>query len=503
MLATLVVVDSIVSKLELLTTTINEMQVHMSRKFDLIIHSGTAVDPRSGSITHADIGVSQGKITEIRSELDRSRAERLIDATGKMVLPGIVDSHVHMDKRFPQLPRSEAHANLAAAGVTTAVEFANFRQVAEEWKDSCAGITVLGLQLLPPFEGQASENAISETLDKMLAHGAVGVKILGGHYPNTPETTARAISLAVNKGMYVGVHSGTTAHGSDLRGMEETLELADGNPVHLAHTNAYLRGATDDLTAENLRALSLLRAHPNAVSESHLAPLNMSYGNVKDGELADQIPRNCLRLEGYEPTPEGLRQAVTDGRAYVHSPGHKNLATGPEALVLLDELEKPLVSFQVNKRLTAHMQAGARVSPDGETVFEGPGEFIVDAISSDGGSWRNVIIDQGLLLIEFGVMSWVEFARKSSLRPAEMFGLTSKGAIEEGWDADLVVVDTEHRTAAATVAAGEVIAVDGKSIVEGGGLVLTTDAGKDYLQEKGIPAEVLDLSESAFFRGRP
>ena len=474
----------------------------MSRRLDLIIHSGTVVDPRSRTVARSDIGVRQGRITEIASELDSSRAERLVDATDKMVLPGIVDTHVHMDKRFPQLTRSEAHANLAAAGVTTAVEFANFRQVTHEWRESSAGITVLGLQLLPPFEGDASETAISETLDKMLTHGAVGVKILGGHYPNTPETTARTISLAIGKGMYVGVHSGTTAHGSDLRGMEETLALAGGHPVHVAHTNAYLRGATEEVTAENLRALSLLRAHPNAVSESHLAPLNMSYGNTEDGELADQIPRNCLKLEGYEPTPEGLRQAVADERAYVHSPGHRDLTTGPEALIVLDELEKPLVSFHVNRRLTAHMQVGARVSPEGNTVFEGPGEFIVDAISSDGGSWRNVIIDQGLLLIEFGVLSWVEFAWKSCLRPAEMFGLTSKGAIEEGVDADLVVIDAERRIAAATVAAGKIVAVNGRSTVEGSGLILTTDAGQDYLKEKGLPTEVLDLSDSAFFRGR-
>ena len=64
---------------------------------ELAIIGGTVVDPDSGSTYLADIGISDGKIVAI----DRSRAGTLdsaekVDATGRFVLPGIVDSHVHV-----------------------------------------------------------------------------------------------------------------------------------------------------------------------------------------------------------------------------------------------------------------------------------------------------------------------------------------------------------------------------------------------------------------------
>ncbi len=68
---------------------------------------------------------------------------------------------------------------------------------------------------------------------------------------------------------------------------------------------------------EHLTALRPLRDHPRVVSETHQGPLNMCHGSVHNGELADRIARNCLRLRGYAPPPPppppGLRQAFLDG----------------------------------------------------------------------------------------------------------------------------------------------------------------------------------------------
>lgn len=65
----------------------------MSDKLNLIIKNGLVVT--GASVTRSDLGVRDEKIAEIAPELDARRADRVMDATGKLVLPGVVDVHTH------------------------------------------------------------------------------------------------------------------------------------------------------------------------------------------------------------------------------------------------------------------------------------------------------------------------------------------------------------------------------------------------------------------------
>ena len=60
--------------------------------FDLVIRGGTVVTAADSA--RADVGVRDGKIVAIGLELDPGRRE--IDATGLRVMPGGIDSHVHL-----------------------------------------------------------------------------------------------------------------------------------------------------------------------------------------------------------------------------------------------------------------------------------------------------------------------------------------------------------------------------------------------------------------------
>lgn len=66
----------------------------MSR-FDTIVTGGTLVIPYVGEV-HGDLGIRDGRIAVIADELGRSDADERIDATGKAVFPGGVDSHFHL-----------------------------------------------------------------------------------------------------------------------------------------------------------------------------------------------------------------------------------------------------------------------------------------------------------------------------------------------------------------------------------------------------------------------
>lgn len=471
-------------------------------KYDLLIRGGHVVDPAHGVDGPRDIAVAGGQIAAVAEELDPTAARAVHDACGRLVLPGIIDTEVHLGGSGGALI---GHRDLARNGVTTAVEFSDYRRMISYLGEAGAGITVAGIEVVGPYDAATpGRTDLEAAFAAIVADGALGVKVLGGHYPSTPEATARIIEVANAMGIYVGYHCGTTAHGSDLEGLREMIGLVGRNAVQIAHVNAYLRGLVDDPLAENLEALALLRAAPHIISESHLAPFNGCSGRLDGDRLHDHIARNCLRLRGYSPDRAGLRQALREGYAHVNllRDGAMRQVTGEEGLALYDGGETRL-SFPVNLRLSGYLCACAREAPgSGALRFEGPGRFVVDALTSDGGTWRNVILAHGLDLVRFGAMTLAQFVEKASVVPARMLALEGKGHLGLGADADLIVVHPERRQPVLTVAGGQVICVDG-TVIGRGSTVLTTAAGAAGLKERGIAHRVVDLSRSLLYtKGR-
>ena len=93
--------------------------------FDLLIKNGTAV---LFDITKkCDIGIIDGKIVSIGDSSTWTSAKRVIDAEGKIVVPGMLDSHAHIASpgAFPSIDNYQ-NGTIAAAygGTTTIVDFA-------------------------------------------------------------------------------------------------------------------------------------------------------------------------------------------------------------------------------------------------------------------------------------------------------------------------------------------------------------------------------------------
>src|SRR5947209_774368 len=74
--------------------------------FDLVIRNGTVAT--AADVFSADIGISGGRISALGASLGKGREE--IDARGKLVLPGGIDSHVHI-------------AQVSSIGIPTADDF--------------------------------------------------------------------------------------------------------------------------------------------------------------------------------------------------------------------------------------------------------------------------------------------------------------------------------------------------------------------------------------------
>ncbi|UGA45069.1 amidohydrolase/deacetylase family metallohydrolase [Bradyrhizobium quebecense] len=65
-------------------------------KFDLVIKSGDVIDPSQSLRGKRDIGIRWGLIEAIEDEIPAARAAKIIDASGKLVMPGLVDLHCHV-----------------------------------------------------------------------------------------------------------------------------------------------------------------------------------------------------------------------------------------------------------------------------------------------------------------------------------------------------------------------------------------------------------------------
>ena len=85
-------------------------------EYDLVIKGGRVLDPAQRIDRVADVAIRAGKIAAIQPNINASAAAQVIDATGKLVMPGLIDIHTHVaDKELTP-------AQCLATGVTSLVD---------------------------------------------------------------------------------------------------------------------------------------------------------------------------------------------------------------------------------------------------------------------------------------------------------------------------------------------------------------------------------------------
>ena len=456
--------------------------------YDLLMKNAHVVDPLNGINDVRDVAVENGKIAEVGVDLPAD-AREVLDFSGLILQPGIIDSHVHLGTMWgsPFGPKM-----LAKAGVTTCLDMAGpLDDILDNVPKYGAGINMAILQFAsPPFTFKTNAPSKSEMqtlIDDSLEQGALGVKLLGGHYPLTPAVSSELIKTALERRAYVAWHAGTSEHGSNIEGMIEAVEMADGCPLHLAHINAYCRGAVKPDMEEAEIAVELLKKNPNIICESYISPKNgtrLTCGS--DGRIQSKVTGNCLRRFGFSEDKDGVRAALLAKKAFVvyDAGGCSDLVTGTEALKLWEAAGTDVGgSFNVNPPLPRIALAQAK---------RDDGAFVVDAISTDGGCIpRNVILSQGLSLVKLDILTLSEFVQKTSLNPARMLRLENKGHLSVGADADITVYDYVSQRPEASFVAGRKVLFDGQ-VVAKGAAVICTERGRKAIQARGMKAIVVD-----------
>jgi len=464
-------------------------------KYDLMIQGGMVIDPANKRHGRLDVAISGGKVAALAPELNPDHSQEVFDASGKLVFPGLVDSHVHLTP----MERGIGFRMLAKAGVTCCLECGGYIEDAlDGMAEYGSGISAAVLNRLDPGDSisgpDAGRQELAEYLDRSLESGAFGFKLLGGHLPLSPETTAAAIEVVNKNRVYGAFHCGTTRNGSNLNGLLEALELTGDNRLHVCHITAYCRGLTHGSPVEEtLIALKALASRPHLVSESHNGPYNGTLAALEQGVPRSHVTRTCLKSGGFEADRDGMLAAARDGYMRVQKRTDAGVVylepqDGVAYLSVVDF--QATVSFPVNRRSTAFLTA---------TEKDETNRFIVTALSTDGGAIpRNFLLSHGLSLVRFDAWTLSDFVHKCCWAPARMLGLPRKGHLGEGADGDLVVVDPNSHEAIMTVAGGAVVMANGV-VLGRGGTIVTTERGEKELRRKGVPVEIADFENSLFY----
>ena len=385
----------------------------MSETYDLVITGGTCVLPAGR--TRADLGVRAGRIAAV-GDLASAHASARIDGTGLHVLPGVIDTQVHF--REPGLTHKEDLATGSAAavlgGVTAVFEMPNTRPPttsAEALGDKLARARGRMHCDHAFYLGATPENA-EHLLDLESLPGCCGVKVFMGSSTGDLLVAEDAGVEAVlrHTRRRVAFHA------------EDEARLVERRPLAVAGRPATHPIWRDALTAQ--RATARLLA------------------------LATRLGRRVHVLHVTTAEEMELLAAHRDTASVEVSPQHLTLAA-PECYEQLGTL--------------AQMNPPLREAPHRAALWAAVRSRVVDMVGSDHaphtleekaapypGSPSGMPGVQTLLPIlldhaHAGRLSLERVVDLTSAGPARVFGIAGKGRIEEGLDADLVLVDLARR----------------------------------------------------------
>jgi N-acyl-D-amino-acid deacylase len=190
-----------------------------SQNADIVIKNGRILDGTGNSWFYGDVAIKNGRIYKI-GNLDSLQAIRIIDAKGKIVSPGFIDVHTHIEGEELRTPTAE---NFILDGVTTVVtgncgaSNVDMRAYLAQIDSIRLSINVASLighnDVRKEIMGRANRIATPEEIERMqqlvekaMRDGAVGFSTgliyIPGTYSNTEEVVALARSASKYKGIY-------------------------------------------------------------------------------------------------------------------------------------------------------------------------------------------------------------------------------------------------------------------------------------------------------------
>jgi dihydropyrimidinase len=404
--------------------------------FDTIIAGGTVAT--ASDTFRADIGIRGGRIVALG--LDLGEAAETIDATGKLVLPGGIDSHVHLAQPSgPGIVMADGFEtgtrSAAAGGNTTVLPFCvqqkgqTLREALKayhaEAEGQCHVDVSFHLVIADP-----TDQVLGQELPALVADGYTSFKVFMTYegMKLSDMEMLRVMSVARETGALVMIHA---ENDDAIRFLIDRLERE-------GRTEPYYHAISRPIPVER-------EATHRAISLAELIDVPVMIVHVSNGEAMEEIRRaqsRGLKVMGETCpqylvlTKEDLRGLNMEGAKAVCSPPPRDKAS-QEACWL--GIETGVFSvFSSDHCPFRYEDAQGKLNPKGRTSFR----WVPNGIPGVAARLP-ILFSEG---VTKGRIDLNRFVALSSTNHAKTYGLyPRKGTIAIGSDADLAIWDPEKR----------------------------------------------------------
>ena len=409
----------------------------------ILVKNGTVLSP-TGSVS-ADVLIDGERIvalvepgtTTLGADL-AATADQVIDASGKYVVPGGVDSHTHMQMPFGGTQASDTFetGTRAAAwgGTTTIIDFA-IQRTGERvmdglaaWHAKADGNCAIDYGFHQIIGGVDDDSL--KAMDELVAEGISSIKLFmayPGVFYSDDGQILRAMQTAAANGSIVMMHAENGIAIDAL--VAQALARGETAPRYHGLTRPW---ETEEEATHRAIMLARLTGAPLYIVHMSAKQAVATLAAARDdgwnvfGETCPQYL--YLSLE------EHLSAPGFEGAKYVCSTPLRSRAEGHQ-----DELWKALRTNDLSVVSTDHCPFCMK-----EQKELGIGNFAKIPNGIGGVEHRMDLIYQGVVDGHITLARWVELC---STTPARMFGLyPRKGVIAPGSDADIVVYDPNATT---------------------------------------------------------
>ena len=384
---------------------------------DLVLGNSKAYMDKA--IVDCSLAIDEGKIFKIGREVSMPKADQKIDLKNLLVLPGLIDAHVHLRDEGKSYKEDfyTGTAAAAAGGMTTVLDMPNNTPVTMSAETLRNRLRIAEKKILVNV-GFYSEfpNELSE-IEEIVTEGAVAFKLymteqIGGLNIDDDQALREAIKKVGELKIPLAVHAEDKIL---LKKAEQELKRAGRDDVR-----AYLKAHSEQVEVKAIgRLLNITGQADTHVHFCHLTTEN-GLNAIIDGKKSGK-PVTC------EATPHHLMLSVDDLER-----------CGTLALMMPPLRRKNHIEALWSGILNSQIDIlGSDHAP--HTIEEKTASSIWDVKVGIPG--LETTLPLLLTMVKKGRLLLAHLVRLLSEKPAEIFNLKGRAYLKEGNNADLVVVD--------------------------------------------------------------